>query len=134
MPSREELRVVATAFVDEVNARTLCVHCGAQPVEWHREEHVDRPNARVSSLRTQGASVDRIQAEMDLCVPLCRSCHMIEDGRLVALRSAAPYQKGKIYVTPRPCIDCGREFKPLRRGRCWSCSERVRPGGRFNHA
>ena len=53
---------------------------------------------------------------------------------LVALRSAAPYQKGKIYVTPRPCIDCGREFKPLRRGRCWSCSERVRPGGRFNHA
>jgi hypothetical protein len=133
VPSREERRVVATLFVDAVNARTVCAHCGAQPVEWHREEHVAKPNARISSLRTQGASLQRIRAEMDLCTPLCRPCHMIEDGRLDALRAAAPYQKGQTYVPPEPCIDCGRPFKPLRRGRCWSCSERVRPGGRRNN-
>ena len=118
---RIECREIATAFVNEVNARTVCAECGDQPVEWHNDDHPEYPNKRVSSLRTQGASIQRIQAEMDRCTPLCRLCHMKADGRLDALRSSQPHQKGQIYVPPQPCSDCGRPAKPLRRGRCNHC-------------
>lgn len=129
---RIERRVIATEFVTEVNSQTHCAHCDGQPIEWHREGHEQQPNARVSSLRTQGSSIERIQREMDVCMPLCRSCHMKEDGRSVALRSAAPHQKGQLYVVARSCDRCGRMAKPLRKGNCWSCSETVRCGGRFH--
>lgn len=104
-----------------MNGRTVCERCGAPGIEWHREEHEQRPNARVSSLRTQGAPITRIQAEMDLCTPLCRSCHMAVDGRGERLHQAAPYRKGQSYVDPKPCVNCGKLTKPTRRGRCNHC-------------
>jgi deoxycytidylate deaminase len=118
---RARRRAVATAYVDEVNSRTVCSRCGAQPVEWHHPDHPSEPNARVSSLRTQGASVERIQREIERCTPLCRTCHMEEDGRMDALRGAGPRKKGQVYVEPSPCDDCGRPTKPTRRGRCNHC-------------
>src|SRR3990167_8680290 len=130
--TRSERRKIATEFVETINRHSQCVLCGKQPIEWHREEH--KENARVSSLRAQGASIRRIEAEMRLCTPVCRSCHMRSDGRLTALRQNAPYQRGGVYVAARPCIICHRVFKPLRRGMCYTCSERHRNGGRnFKH-
>src|SRR4051794_17021373 len=35
-------RAEARAFVTEINARTVCAHCGAQPIEWHNPEHVEQ--------------------------------------------------------------------------------------------
>lgn len=121
MNRREIARQIATEFVNEVNARTFCNRCGAQPIEWHREEHEGKPNSRVSSLRTQGSTIARIQREMDLCEPLCRRCHMKEDGRGIRLHLAGPYQKGQTYVDPKPCINCGKLAKPTRRKMCNHC-------------
>lgn len=108
-----------------MEAITVCAHCGGGPIEWHAEYHVTKPNARVHSLAAQGASIARIEAELERCVPLCRSCHMKEDGRLAALHRNKPRQKGVVLVGPRPCSECGRPFKPLRRGKCWTCYERA---------
>lgn len=117
------MRAIATEFVEKTNSKTFCSNCGGQPIEWHHDDHPNRPNARVSSLRAQGASITRIQQEMDRCTPLCRKCHMQGDGRMKALKDLQPYQKGKEYVSKSPCALCGRSFKPLRKGLCWSCSE-----------
>lgn len=114
-------RRIATAFVEAVNAKTVCRVCDAQPIEWHGEDHPSRPNSRVSSLRTQGASVERIQAEMDKCVPLCRVHHMELDGRLDAFRAAGSYQKGQVYVPPKPCSCCQMMTTRTRNGMCSTC-------------
>ena len=112
-------RAIATEFVSSVNSKTFCAYCGKQPIEWHHADHPNQPNARVSSLRTQGASITRIQLEMDRCTPLCRTCHMIEDNRMANLTGV--YKKGVIYVGPKPCICCSRSVRPTRRGMCTGC-------------
>ena len=122
---RKAKRAVATEYLHKVTAGVMCAHCGALPIEWHKPEHIDRPNDRISALRTQGASVERIQRELDVCTPLCRSCHMIEDGRLTALRANQPQQKGATYVGPKPCVVCGKLTKPTRRGRCYGCYNKL---------
>ena len=114
-------RKIATEFVKEVNSNTFCRVCQAQPIEWHHDEHPDRPNDRVSSLRTQGASIERIQREMDRCVPLCRKHHMEVDGRIEALLLSRPYKKGVTYVPPKPCNCCGRTTPRTRNGKCVTC-------------
>lgn len=108
------------AFVTETNARTFCAHCGAQPVEWHNPAHVaGRQFRRVSSM-IYWARVEEIQSEMDQCTPLCRGCHMREDGRMSNLLVGAPVRP------PKPCDDCARFAKPLRRGLCGRCYARRR--------
>lgn len=44
---------------------------------------------------------------------LCLRCHIIEDEKL----GEKP---------PKPCILCGLDYKPLRKGRCHKCNMRVR--------
>lgn len=119
---RAETRAIATEWLREYEATVYCAECGAQPVEWHNEEHPDRPNDRVSSLRTQGASIERIKVEIDRCVPLCRSCHMRIDGRTAALHEAKPQQPGSRFVPDtRPCSCCNRPTKVVRNGMCSTC-------------
>lgn len=113
------------AFVDDLNTRTVCTHCGAQPVEWHNPEHVElkRPHMRISQMVTHGAPLRSIGAEMARCTPLCRRCHMAEDGRLkvfVGSRVVVAEQAVK------PCSECSRLDKPLRKGLCSRCYDRRR--------
>jgi len=77
-------RIANRAFINEVNARTVCAHCGAQPIEWHNPDHVEpgRGTYRIGNMVTQPATIAAIQAEIERCTPLCRRCHMKEDGRL----------------------------------------------------
>lgn len=105
------------SFVAEINSRTFCAHCGAQPIEWHNPEHVElnRRNFRIGSMVTQGRSVEAITAEIARCTPLCRRCHLIEDGRLPAIARVAG---------PRPCAECGQPSLLLSRGRCRRCYRR----------
>ena len=51
---------------------------------------------------------------------LCRRCHMETDGRLVEFIKAGQHPP----QPPKACADCGRLYKPLRQGRCGSCSNR----------
>jgi hypothetical protein len=54
-------------------------------VDWHNPEHVLRPTRRVALLVSAGRSLATIAAEIAVCTPLCRKCHMAEDGRLKGL-------------------------------------------------
>lgn len=113
------------AFVSEVNARTTCAQCGAQPIEWHNPEHVElnRELFRIGSLVYRAKNIGEIQAEMDRCTPLCRRCHMAADGRFDTFMKQALRSK----VEPaKPCIRCERPSKPLRRGLCSRCYDRQR--------
>lgn len=110
-------KLLAKRFVRRVNRLISCVSCGKQPIEWHREEHVKKPTWRIGSLAVGGYSLDRIKAEMRLSTPFCRSCHMIEDGRMKALHMATrPPVK-----PPVPCTECGKLAKPTRKGLCAAC-------------
>ena len=119
--TRIQKRKLATEFVRDINSKTVCLVCGKQPIEWHRKYHEEHPNSRVSSLRTQGVSVARIEKEIKKCKPYCRSCHMKIDNRLKILQSSRPYQKGKEYTPKMECNCCKKLFKPLRNGMCSSC-------------
>ncbi len=125
------------AFVAEVNAQTFCAHCGAQPIEWHNPEHVElnRRQFRIGSMAHRHYSIKAIEAEMRRCTPLCRRCHMAEDGRLhrlvthtrpplkTACLKGHPYDEANTYWFPgsetrpprRACRACDREWKQRRR-------------------
>lgn len=114
-------------FVANVNARTFCAHCAAQPIEWHNPDHVNlnRQGYRISNMTWKGRAIATIQAEMDRCTPLCRRCHMAEDGRMKHFVAAAGGRKDGPQP-PKPCAVCARDAKPLRRGLCHRCDERKR--------
>ena len=114
-------------FVAAINAQTPCAHCGRQPIEWHNPDHVllKRQSWRITNLVWQPASLAVIQGEMARCTPLCRRCHMVEDGRMAALKAKQPHQRGDVF-SPKPCVECGRAYKPLRKGLCKCCDGRRR--------
>jgi hypothetical protein len=93
----------ARAVVPELGV--TCSRCGeAKPLERH---HVDG---------------DTGNNDMTNISVLCRRCHMEVDGRLEALRD----MPRPVRVMPSPCDECGRLYKPLRRGLCHACNERRR--------
>lgn len=61
---------------------------------------------------------------------LCRRCHMEVDGRLAAFVTL-PKRKA---VPPKPCAECERLAKPLRKGLCGACYERKRRRGECHDA
>lgn len=113
-----ERKAVAQAYVAEVRRRTFCSTCGSQPIDWHSDTHLEKKNNRVSNLAKNGYPIARIQAEIDICEPLCRSCHVRVDGRAEMLAS---YSRNRPVAPPKPCRICGRLRKPLRKGRCGAC-------------
>ncbi len=131
---RLKAREKATRFVSRVNRIIKCQECGGYSIEWHKNGHESQPNSRVSSLRAQGCSIERIKKEMRLSIPLCRSCHMKIDGRTNKLLHNRPFQKGKEYIPKRHCIICDKLYKPLRKKMCYCCYEKHRLCGRnFQH-
>lgn len=113
---RQRQREKNVAYVREINEKTVCAHCGAQPIEWHNPEHVTLGRAayRISNMVWHPRSVVAIQAEIERCTPLCRRCHMEEDGRLVAIAASGHHPS----QPPKPCAQCEQPTKPLRRGLC----------------
>lgn len=113
------------AFITALNSRTICAHCGAQPIEWHNPEHVEmhRERYRIGHLVAQGNAIETIEAELARCTPLCRPCHMQEDGRLNRLRKPGP-PKRVLTRAAEPCASCTRPYMPLRRGLCSRCYNR----------
>lgn len=58
---------------------------------------------------------------------LCRRHHMERDGRLERFLATSRSRLGP--QPPKPCSNCGRDAKPLRRGRCRNCAEYLRRRG-----
>jgi hypothetical protein len=114
-----ELREWFDDFMKDIR----CTRCGSSgPIDWHHEEHPQKPWTRVTFFITQGRyTLDRLKQEIERCEPLCRSCHMQVDGRLEALHANKPRQKNVEYVGRLPCSCCGKETKPLRKGLCSGC-------------
>ena len=121
---REEARTRGRALIAEINAQTVCAHCGTQPVEWHNPEHVElnRQTFRIGFMVSNGRPIEAITAELARCTPLCRSCHMKEDGRLATLKQ----NRGNRPRNTNPCSNCQQLYFPLRRGLCHACNERQR--------
>ncbi len=113
-------RDIARTYVQSVRESTRCRNCGEQPIEWHSEAHITHTRMRVGVRVYNGHSIATIQKEIDRCTPLCRRCHMKEDGRLERLLKNCPRQKG-VEIPAKNCRICGTAFKPLRNGRCRAC-------------
>ena len=94
MPYSLDNKLLAREFLKEVRSKIHCERCGGQPIDFHREEHEIDGNLRVSRMAARGHPIEVIQAEIDRCSALCRSCHMKEDGRLEVLRLNCPHKKG----------------------------------------
>jgi len=125
MPYPEEARMLALDHIAAIREKTVCAHCAGQPIEWHNIEHEVKGNRRVSRLAALGFPIHVIDKEIASCVPLCRSCHMKEDGRTTQLQANRPRQKGDS-SPPQACKDCGELAKPMRRGLCRRCYDAYR--------
>ena len=85
-----------------------CELCGANATDRHHKDGDTGNNARSNIAR------------------LCRRCHMSVDGRL------ANFLLPENRLQPqeaKPCGNCGRPSKPLRKGLCHACNEYQRRQG-----
>lgn len=126
--SRAGRKEIARAFVNEINARTSCAHCGKQPIEWHNPEHAQVPGRkayRISNMVVGGRTPADIKIEMERCTPLCVRCHRAEDGRQVEFMKKRPFQKGH-RNPPRICDSCGRLRQHFALGLCDPCYQTAR--------
>jgi hypothetical protein len=73
-----------------------------------------------------GSARAAIDAELARCTPLCRRCHMAEDGRLRRLVTDNPNPAG-MRRPAKACVECGSTASQyLRRGLCGRCYDRRR--------
>lgn len=83
---RVALRSALQKYVDRERDRLLCQHCGVpnswrSRVIWHHPDN-DGHLGRVTDLVNALATIERIDAEIARCVPLCHSCHSKEHIRM----------------------------------------------------
>jgi hypothetical protein len=114
------------AHVTSIRANTRCEECGGQPIEWHNPKHAIKPQNRIGNLVNQAVSLAKIDREIAESTALCRRCHMKEDGRLAALAANAPRGGYHVKYVVSICIECGRECRPLRKGLCSRCYDKMR--------
>lgn len=95
-------------------ARTLyeadyCEQCNSSPAERHHKDSNTGNNAP------------------DNIAILCRRCHMLADGRMVAFIDMA--RKNIVKLPPRPCKTCGCSATVFWHGECHKCNEFRRRNG-----
>lgn len=131
MTIRTELLTERKEAVAALRAATVCERCGAQPIEWHNEEHPENPSRRVAYMAAHGYPLERVEAEIAKCEALCRRCHMGEDGRATqarGLRAKITMEDARtIRVDPRPqsqiALDygiCRSSVSHIKTGKTWS--------------
>lgn len=84
-PRMAARRQEAKVFVAAIRDATPCAHCGGKMSDWHNPDHVRFPDRRVGRMVSLARSFEVIMAEIAVCTPLCRRCHMAEDDRLALL-------------------------------------------------
>jgi len=113
-------------WTDAVRSNTYCKLCGRQPIDWHNPEHLKHPYRRVGKMAGGGRTISAIAKEISNCIPLCRSCHMKEDGRLDTLLN-----RPRLTTPAKNCSACNEKYKPLRAGLCAKCYDRIRYKTRY---
>ena len=68
--SRKELK----AYVDNVKSESGCSACGDRRIYVLDFHHVNEKNAAISDL-VQDSNLEKLQAELKLCIVLCANCH-----------------------------------------------------------
>ena len=76
--------VMANKIADRERARRFvaaylsthpCVSCGESDPVVLEFDHIKGKNAAIARLVADGATIERLQSEIDLCQVLCRNCH-----------------------------------------------------------
>lgn len=75
MANKNADRVRARRFKEEYLSSHPCVDCGETNPVVLDLDHVRGKNAAVGRLVADGATIERIQREIDLCEVRCRNCH-----------------------------------------------------------
>ena len=68
----------------EYKKKLRCTHCGVREnrvIDFH---HFKDKDGLVSKFIYQGYSWERVQKEIDKCIPLCSNCHRIHHSEVVA--------------------------------------------------
>jgi hypothetical protein len=109
------------AVIDEIRSQTVCAHCGAQPIDWHNPQHVLEPGRRLGNMRSHGLQA-RLH-EIARCVPLCRPCHMREDGRLASMQNEGiwRFHRKATHCPAGHAYDEGNTSIVAGRRRCRAC-------------
>jgi hypothetical protein len=97
--TKEAGRARARSMYEIIN----CEKCGKPAVDRHHKDG--------NTLNNKPSNI----------IPLCRRCHMKEDGRLERFKKSPRNKK-----SPKPCVNCSRVVKVTRHGRCSKCSEYLR--------
>lgn len=120
--SVQRRRLRARTYVLGVLQRSRCVDCGDHRLVVLDFDHVRGVKAAViSRLVYAGASIDKIQREIDKCEVVCANCHRrrtgLRQGSWRAILSLDPAAKiegatsGRIYIRSileaGCCVDCG---------------------------
>lgn len=111
-------------YVASIRARTVCESCGAQPIQWHREEHKQHGYRRVGNLAGTHCSLERIDREIAACQAFCHKCHSRIEGRtehLAKVGRIAAVAKRLRHLPLRPCVRCKSMVKKLTLGFCGKC-------------
>jgi len=124
-------KIIAKTYMKALRDRTVCAICGRQPVDFHHKDPDASKDRWIAHLTVLGFPIPRIEAELAVCEPLCRSCHMKQDGRLAFLNANKPFPKG-VQLPPKPCTSCGIPAKPLRKGLCNKCNHQKRRDSKRN--
>lgn len=131
-PESRQARITRNrAYVAARREETVCARCGAQPIDWHGEHHHAQPKRRLFEMANHDYALQTIADEIARCTPLCRRCHMAEDGRMQRFVEAGMGWRS-VPKAVQPCQQCQRLYKPLRHNLCARCYERqYRPGRKW---
>ncbi len=81
MENKKADRERARRFILEYLSDHPCVDCGETDPVVLEFDHVRGKNAAIARLVADGATIDRIGREIDLCEVRCRNCHARKTAR-----------------------------------------------------
>lgn len=72
---QERRRIETQAFLDDVFLKYPCQLCGEKDGDVLEFHHVRDKQYEVGEMKYRGYLIERVRAEINKCVVLCRNCH-----------------------------------------------------------
>jgi hypothetical protein len=67
-----------------------CEACGLSDYRILEFHHVEEKDSNISDMVCRGYAWNRIEKEIEKCIPLCCNCHRLEHWELNALETCTP--------------------------------------------